>query len=211
MGPVERETRGRMIRKTLDRAVAEFAGAPFTTRTLMRMLPGASRVAVDKHLSRLVAERALTRIARGLYAQPRHHETLGEIPIAPEALANAISRDESSAPIPSGSAALHALGLSEQVPNRAVFLTTGANRKIEIGGRTLEMRHVAPSRMRIVNPKIATMIEALRELGKTRLSENIVEKLRATLSPQERSLLVDLIPDAPTWMQSVLRHISALQ
>jgi len=197
-------------REQVEQAVAQFSGEAFTTRTLMRMLPGRSRAVIDKNLSRLAASGQLKRIDRGLYARAVQHPILGPIYPGADAVANALSRDEAMGPIPSGSTALHAIGLSEQVPNRLVFYTSGASRQVTFNGQTVEMKHVSPSRLRVTNPKIGTVIEALRELGQKRVNRETLVRLHDALTSPERTLLVDSIPDAPVWMQAALRQIAGL-
>jgi len=190
--------------------ISQFSGEAFTVRTLMRMLPGTTRSSIDTYLSRMVEQGAIRRVARGVYAVPERHPVLGQLPVDPTTIANALSRDAASSLIPSGSAALHAMGLSEQVPNRSVYLSLGRSRVIEADGRTLEIRHTAPSKLRISNPRIATLVEALRELGQARITPAIVGRIKKALPPEERTILIDAIPDAPVWMQKTLRQISSL-
>ena len=189
--------------------ISHFSGEAFTVRTLMRMLPGTTRSSIDTYVSRLVRQGAIRRLARGIYAVPERHPTLGLLPVDPTMIANALSRDGASSLIPSGAAALHAMGLSEQVPNRSVYHSTGRSRTLVVDGRTLEIRHTAPSKFRISNPRIATLVEALRELGQARVTPDVIKRIRTALPAEERNILIDAIPDAPVWMQTHLRRIAS--
>src|SRR5690606_33784625 len=89
---------------------------------------------VGKTLERLARKGEILRIARGIYTRPEKSKTLG-ITLTPsaETIVKAIARRDSARIVPTGSHALHMLGLSTQVPMNAVYLTDGAARKIVIG------------------------------------------------------------------------------
>jgi len=65
-----------------------------------------SRAAVDQALSRLVQEKAVHRLARGLYYIPKTNPTMGiELPPDMDAIAQAIARKTGSRIVPSGAVA----------------------------------------------------------------------------------------------------------
>ena len=43
--------------------------------------------------------------------------------------------------MPNGAAAANALGLTTQVPMRAVYLTSGPSRRLKLGAQMIEIRH----------------------------------------------------------------------
>jgi len=75
----------------------------------------------------------IRRIARGLYHYPQTHLLLGEVAPSVEAVAKALAASEQVKLQPSGAYAANLLGLSEQVPAKVVFLTSGRARKVKIG------------------------------------------------------------------------------
>lgn len=116
-------------------------GTVFVTREFLEL---GSRAAVDEALSRLAKEEVIRRLGHGLYDYPRLHPTLGTVPADPDQVAAALARRTGSRLQSAGARAANALGLSTQVPARAVYLTDGRRRTVQIGGQTVEMRHAAP-------------------------------------------------------------------
>src|ERR1043165_2224712 len=87
------------------------------------LAPIGSRRAVDIALHRLTAQGAIRRVARGLYYVPRVHRVLGEVRPTPDAIVQALAAKHRLRVQPSGAQAANLLGLSEQVPQRLVYLT----------------------------------------------------------------------------------------
>ncbi|MCX6348130.1 MAG: DUF6088 family protein, partial [Candidatus Aureabacteria bacterium] len=130
----------------VDKIVAKIRGfgrgGVFTSADLRGL---GSRPASDKALSRLVRQGVIRRLASGLYHYPRINPKLGGIvnPI-PDAVARAIARKTDSHIIPSGAVAANVLGLSTQVPAKAIYLTDGPPRKVRYGSQTIIFRYAAP-------------------------------------------------------------------
>ena len=103
--------------------------------------------AVWKGLVRLEKKGLIRRLGRGLYDYPREHPELGKLAPTPEAVAQALAERDGSRLQPSGAYAANLLGLSEQVPARIVFLTSGPHRKIKIGKREIILKHTVPRNM----------------------------------------------------------------
>src|SRR5450631_3993768 len=81
-----------------------------------------SREAVDLALHRLARKGTLRRLARGVYDFPKEHPVLGPLSPSAEAVARAMAGRDHTRLQPAGAYAANALGLSEQVPAKAVFL-----------------------------------------------------------------------------------------
>ena len=82
-----------------------------------------SREAINLVLHRLVKRGAIRRLARGLYDFPEQHPVLGLLSPSAETIAKALAGRDQTRLQPAGAYAANALGLSEQVPAKAVFLT----------------------------------------------------------------------------------------
>ena len=76
---------------------------------------------VGMALMRLVRAGNLRNLARGLYDVPRNHPLLGELLPTAEAIAQALARRDGAKLQPMEAMAANLLGLSEQVPVKAVF------------------------------------------------------------------------------------------
>jgi hypothetical protein len=109
-------------KKILSRNYGSKRGAIFTPGTFLDL---GSRQAVDLTLHRLVEKKILRRIARGLYEYPREHPELGTLSPDIQAVAKALAGKDRIRLQPAGAYATNLLGLSEQVPAKAVFLTDG--------------------------------------------------------------------------------------
>ncbi len=97
-----------------------------------------SRAAVDQVLSRLVQRGALLRAGRGIYVLPVESRFGTRAPSAVKMVEGLANQREGT--IVSHGAAANALGLTTQVPMRAVYLTLGVLRK-QLAAATTRYRH----------------------------------------------------------------------
>ena len=180
-------------------------GAVFVTREFLEL---GSRSAVDEALSRLAREGMIRRLARGLYDYPRLHPVLGPVPADPDQIAAALARKTGSRLQSAGGRAANALGLSTQVPARAVYLTDGRGRTVQVGGQTIEMRHAAPRSLAGAGRAEGTVIQALRHLGPEQIDAETVKHLRQTLTAREKAALRREALSAPGWLVPTLQEIA---
>lgn len=169
-----------------------------------------SRAAVDQALSRLVRRGALTRPARGLYAVHRKSERLGiELPAKLEEVVDALARRSGATVVPSGATFANQLGLSTQVPMRATFQTTGRARRYQIGGTTVELRHVSPRRLKASSPRNLAVLSAIAHLGKANIDETTLARLRGVTERADDASLLDDARNQPAWVVAVVRQVMA--
>jgi predicted transcriptional regulator of viral defense system len=95
-------------------------------------------------LSRLEKEGVLERIAHGIYLKPKIDSLLGIIYPNTEEVAKEIAKRDKSLIAPTGVLALLLLGLSSQVPLKAVYLSDGSPREIKIGKRSIRFKRTTP-------------------------------------------------------------------
>ena len=191
----------RQIEKRLPSAV-------FVTREFLEL---GSRAAVDEALSRLAREGIVRRLGRGLYDYPRLHPVFGPVPAAPNEIAAALARKTSSRLQSAGGQAANALGLSTQVPARAVYLTDGRRRTVHVGGQTIELRHAEPRSLAGAGRTEGTVIQALRHLGQEQITAEVVEQVRQTLTAREKAALQREALNAPGWLVPILQEITGLK
>ena len=98
------------------------------------------RAAVDQALSRLARSGELVRICQGVYMRPVETRFGLRAPRLGKALA-ALSALWGETIVPCGGAAANRLGLTTQNPVRAVYLTSGPNRRLHFGPSVVELRH----------------------------------------------------------------------
>jgi hypothetical protein len=167
-----------------------------------------SREAVDLVLHRLARRGTIRRLARGVYDFPKQHPVLGLLSPAAEAVARAMAGRDRTRLQPAGAYAANALGLSDQVPARAVFLTDGPSRTVRIGPTTIQLRRTTPRNMAAAGRLSGLIIQALRELGREHVTPARVEHLKRTLPADKRRDLLKDLKLAPAWMHPILRDLA---
>ncbi len=159
-------------------------------------------------LLRLVRGGSLRRLARGLYDVPRSHPLLGELLPTAEAIAQALARRNGATLQSTEAMAANLLGLSEQVPVRAVFLTDGPGQLVKVGPLTVQLKQRPLRQMSSAAPTSSLVFAALRSLGKAHVTKSRVAHLRDTLNIKDRKRLLKDLPMAPAWMHPYLRYIA---
>ena len=157
-----------------------------------------SRAAVDQALSRLARKGELLRVCQGVYVWPVQTR-FGPRPPAVEKVLASLSALWAETIVPCGGTAANALGLTTQAPVRSVYLTSGPNRKLELGGLAVELRH-AP-RWQLVAPHrpAGDAVRALAWLGPEEVEENL-ETLEQKLSPEDIEDLAATRAVMPAWL-----------
>ena len=157
-----------------------------------------SRAAVDQALSRLARKRELLRVCQGVYVWPVQTR-FGPRPPAVEKVLASLSALWAETIVPYGGASANALGLATQVPVRSVYLTSGPNRKLKLGGLVVELRH-AP-RWQLVAPHrpAGDAVRALAWLGPEEVEANL-ETLEHKLTPEDIEELAATRAVMPAWL-----------
>lgn len=167
-----------------------------------------SREAVDVALHRLVREGTIRRLARGVYDFPKEHPILGPLHPSAEDVAKALAGRDRLRLQPAGAYAANALGLSEQVPAKAVFLTEGSSRMVKIGPMTIQLRRTTPRNMAAAGRLSGLLIQALRALGQEHVTPERREHLKRTLPVDQRRKLLQDLRLAPAWMHPIVRELA---
>lgn len=182
-------------------------GKVFTPKDFLDL---GNRDAVDQALSRLVKSDSLRRLGRGLYHYPRVNKRL-KISIAPDIdeIAYALARQTGSQIIPSGATAANRLGLSTQVPGKYVYLTDGESRQVKVGQIQIAIKHVTPKGLPQGRPTSATVLQALRYLGKENVDDAVLSKVAGALSLDQRLQLLQDSQYTTGWMLEAVRKIAS--
>ena len=164
--------------------------------------------AIRKALSRLEAEGLIRRVLRGVYDRPAWNEFLGEaIEPDPMRVALAIARSAGWSVVPSGDAALNLLGLSVQVPSLWRFVSDGPYREYRYGNVTIQFVHSANRNISGLSPKTSLVIQAIKAIGKDKISQKVRDELRNVLSEQERSRMLAETTYSTSWVYHVIEDI----
>lgn len=167
-----------------------------------------SREAVDLTLHRLARKGTIRRLARGVYDFPKEHSILGPLSPSAEDVAKALAGRDSTRIQPAGAYAANVLGLSDQVPAKAVFLTDGPSRTVKIGSTTIQLRRTTARNMATAGRLSGLLIQAMRELGQEHVTPEHLEHLKRTLPAEKRHELAKDIKYAPAWMHSFFRDLA---
>jgi hypothetical protein len=167
-----------------------------------------SREAVDVSLHRLARQGTIRRLARGVYDFPKEHPVLGLLAPSAEAVAQALAGRDRTRLQPAGAYAANALGLSEQVPAKVVFLTDGPARTVKIGPTTIQLRRTTPKNMEAAGRLSGLLIQALRELGQEHVTQERRDYLKRTIPADKRRELLKDLRLAPAWMHPIFRELA---
>jgi hypothetical protein len=167
-----------------------------------------SRQAVDVALHRFAKKGVVRRLARGLYDYPKEHPVLGTLAPSVDAIARALAGRDRTRIQPAGAYAANLLGLSEQVPAKAEFLTDGPSRTVKVGKATIQLRRTTPRNMAAAGKLSGLVIQALRALGREHVTPERVEHLRRTIPAEKRRELLKDLALAPAWMRPSLQRIA---
>ena len=199
------KTSNPVVNKLLKRIRGHGRGAVFSSADFLDL---GTRAALDQALSRLVKQGAIRRLAPGLYHYPRSNPKLGGvIPPLPDDVARAVARKTGNRIIPSGAIAANILGLSTQVPTKAIYLIDGQPKKVRYGSQTIIFRSAAPRTMIVSGRVSAIIFQALRYLGQEGVTGSVSRQLRRSLSPKDKQALEKDIHHAVEWMKPILKKI----
>ena len=161
-----------------------------------------SRSAVDQAFSRLAKAGKLLRVARGTYAAPVSSRFGSRAP-APEKVVQALAEQSGEIVVPHGANAANALGLTQQVPIREVYLTSGRTKRLKLGRSEVLVKH-APRWMLALGARPAgAAVRALAWIGPSHASESLAA-LHRTLPHSEWQALTLARATLPSWMAQAI-------
>ena len=156
-------------------------------------------------LHRIEKKGVIKRITKGIYVRPKISKFIGEIMPTAEMVAEGIAKRDKIRIVPTGSYALNALGLSTQVPMRLVFLTDGAPREIKVGKRSIKFKKTTPKNLMAKGKISSLVIQALREIGKDKISTLEETAILEHLKREDLKLLFQDMNLAPEWIRRILK------
>ncbi|MBI1939248.1 MAG: type IV toxin-antitoxin system AbiEi family antitoxin domain-containing protein [Ignavibacteriales bacterium] len=159
---------------------------------------------IKKALFRLEEKGLLVRLAHGIYLFPKTDKDLGVLYPSAEDIAIAIAKRDRARIIPTGVQALNKLGLSTQIPLKAVFLTDGAARSIKIGKRTITFKKTSPKNLLAKGEISSLVIQALKSISQNKLEDESLKKLQAVLKKEKKENILHDAKLAPAWINKIL-------
>lgn len=170
-------------------------GAAISAKALLHL---GSRVALDQTLSRLTRRGQLLRVGRGLYMRPIHTKFGVRAPDVPTVLTQLAARTGETI-ASHGAAAANSLGLTTQIPMRAVYVTSGRSRRLKLGAQTVELRHVPRWQLSMAGRPAGEAIRALAWLGPAQ-GGTMMKRIGKILAPMSVRELLGARGQLPTWM-----------
>jgi len=194
-----------LTKQVLEHATGLPEGTPLVAKELLHL---GSRAAIDQVLSRLVRRGVLLRVGCGIYVLPVESRFGTRAPSTVK-MVEGLASQRGETIVSHGAAAANALGLTTQVPMRAVYLTSGRSRHLTLGAQTVEFRHAPIWQLIFPGLTAGDVVRALAWLGPEKAGEAIL-KLRSKLPPSELKKVASARSRLPTWMaqevSSLMNH-----
>jgi len=166
-----------------------------------------NRAAVDQAFSRLTKAGKLLRVARGTYAAPVSSRFGTRTP-SPEKIVMSLAEQTGETVVSHGASAANALGLTQQVPIREVYLTSGRTRTLKLGRSEVQIKHAPRWMLALGTRPAGAAIRALAWLGPAHASQSLVE-LRKALPQSEWQALTAARAALPSWMAKAISQEAA--
>ena len=189
--------------RSLSEQIMEYAealpeGALICTNALLHL---GSRPAIYQALSRLTRQDELMRVYQGVYI--RTIETrFGNCPPDFNRVIAALSELWGETIVPSGGGAANSLGLTDQVPMRLSYLTSGPSRRLQFYTE-VNLRHAPRWQLVAPNRPAGTLIRALTFLHPDETEETL-SKVVPWLSETDLSELLTVRAVLPEWIAKPL-------
>lgn len=160
---------------------------------------------IRKVLERLVKEKEIIRVSRGIYARPeRSRYVRGFVPPSVETVLKTIALSTGETFQYHGAEAVRQLGLSTQVPVNPIFLTNGRSRILSIGNIKVKLQRVSQRKLILADTLAGIAISALWFLNKEEISLKTIEKIEHELPPEEFKKLIEAKVSLPSWVTALI-------
>jgi hypothetical protein len=161
-----------------------------------------------KVLQRLTNDGQLMRLNRGIYYIPKKDDLLGIIKPTAEQIAESIAKRDRARIIPTGSFALHKLGLTTQVPMNVVYLTDGSPRKIKVDNQKITFKRTSPKNLAVNHYLSGLIIQGLKVIGEGKVDASHISQIKKIIvHSREVSQIKMSLRNAPVWIQKIVIKI----
>ena len=195
------------IREQIEKRITDAGpGYVFTRKDFQDISSAGS---IGQILSRLVKDGFIRRIGRGLFDYPKTNPILGgELSPDIDQAAKAIARKFKWSILPYGNLAANRLGLSQQVPAKYVYLSSGPTKEVKIGKTEIRFRHARPKEIYADSAISGLVVQALRYLGRENVNDDIIAHLKQKLSAGEKKELLKNIHFSAEWIFEIAQRIA---
>lgn len=164
--------------------------------------------AVGMTLTRLVRDGTIRRLGRGIYDRPQDHPLLGKAGATSDSIVAAVARKKNLRILPSAAVAANKLGVSTQVPAKIVYHTDGAPSTVNLGKLKIEFRRNSGSMLALADRPSGLVAQALRDIGKDKVTAAHLQRLRTNLPADARKSLAKDLNRVPAWMRPHFKELS---
>lgn len=163
---------------------------------------------IRKCLGRCVDEGIIRRVFDGVYEKPKYSKLLKEyIPADPENVAYALARTYHWTIAPCGDIALNKLGLTTQVPVVWSYVSDGPYRDFEWDNIQLKFKHKANREISMLSKQTILVIEAIRALGRERITSDIITQLDNKLLDSDKDIILSEATACSEWIYETIRKV----
>lgn len=188
-----------------ERILAAEEGSIFSTSDFADI---ADTNTVRSALYRLVQDKILRRVIKGIYEKPKYSKLLDEyVAPDPDAVAKALARSYHWTIAPCGNTALNMLGLSTQVTAVWSYISDGPYKTYEWNSTKIEFKHRTNKEITGLSYMTALVIQALKTLGKANVTQEVVETLSSKLSDTDKAALLKEGSESTDWVYDTIRQI----
>ena len=174
-------------------------GSPLLPKDFLHL---GSRLAVYQAFSRLARQDRLRRIFQGVYMRTIETRFGRRGPGIDKAIAT-LSELWGEIIVPSGGSAANVLSLTDQVPMRRIYLTSGPSRRLWFGTRRVDLRHAPRWQLVAPNRPAGTLIRALTFLHPDE-AEDALGLVVPRLSEMDLTELLAVREILPAWIAEPL-------
>ena len=192
-------------KKIRERILAAEDGAVFVAPDFADI---ADTATIRQGLQRLYKAGTIRRIIRGVYEKPKYSKLLDEYVAAdPDAVAKALARNYHWTIAPCGNTALNLLGLSTQVTAVWSYISDGPYKTYEWNSTKLEFKHRTNKEITGLSYMTSLVIQALKTLGRTNMTPEIIQTLSKKLSEDEKQACLKEATESTDWVYDMIRKI----
>lgn len=168
----------------------------------------ADTATIRQGLKRLYQSGIIRRIIRGIYEKPKYSKLLDEYVAAdPDAVAKALARCYHWTIAPCGNTALNLLGLSTQVTAVWSYISDGPYKTYEWNSTKLEFKHRTNKEITGLSYMTSLVIQALKTLGRTNVTPEIIQTLSEKLSEDEKRACLKEATESTDWVYDTIRKM----
>lgn len=158
-------------------------------------------------LFRMENDGLIERLAHGIYIKPKKAPMLGTIYPNIGDIAKEIAKRDKARIAPTGVMALYLLGLTTQVPLKAVYLTDGSQREVKIGNRTIKFKRTVPKSFAIKDELLHLIVQAFKEKGQQEITEDFLETIKQAVKKLDEKVMQNQVIYAPVWIQKQINNL----